>query len=353
MNHFDHVNTAAIVTANPTCTQMRLPGTFGETSSLFNSDGWQEVLHQTYGLNVETISRSRQSVPTAQVQFCEVDDARGGRVTSLPFSDYCDPQLSSFMDWDILATEIISRGKPTKFKVVKNNIPLADPRFVQDVRELWHAVDLTLTDDELWAGLDDMARRNIRKAERSGVNIRIGTAIDDVLAFYNMHVEVRKSKYKLLAQPVEFFEAIHQVFSPRDELFVMLAELEGRPIAGILFLKHGDGLYYKFNASRQLECRPNDLLIWTGIRFGRGLGLKLLDFGISALDQPGLVSFKRKFATEEKPVVQLAWHPLGYSNSQGARTAELLSQLTGLLTAPEVPASLGQRASKLLYPLFC
>jgi lipid II:glycine glycyltransferase (peptidoglycan interpeptide bridge formation enzyme) len=173
------------------------------------------------------------------------------------------------------------------------------------------------------------------------------------MAFYEMHAHVRKTKYRLLAQPVRFFENIHRVFGKRDELFVLLAEREGETVAGTLFIKQGDVLYYKFNASKATELRPNDLIVWHGMLLGNQLGLASLDFGVSALSQPGLIHFKRKFATEESEVVQLSWSPPNYTNTQGQEIGALLGKLTNALTEEGVSASAGQFASEALYRFFC
>jgi lipid II:glycine glycyltransferase (peptidoglycan interpeptide bridge formation enzyme) len=236
---------------------------------------------------------------------------------------------------------------------VFNDVPHFDRRFSQEVCALWHGVDLRRSEDELWNNLKDTARRNIRRAQRHGVTIREGKAMDDVQTFYRLHCHVRKSKYRLLAQPFSFFENIHASFEPDDRITVLLAELDGVAIAGILFLVHRDMLYYKFNASTEMEFRPNDLLAWSGILLGRSRGLSRLDFGLSDLAQPGLIAFKRKFATDEKNILQMRWSPIGHVNSHTQETDKVLSNLTQILTAPEVPDSVANGSSELLYRYFC
>src|SRR5207245_10062651 len=73
-------------------------------------------------------------------------------------------------------------------------------------------------------------------------------------------------------------------------------------LAGDFFLQWKDTLYYKFHASlpSDLSHRPNDLLVWEGIRCGKATGFDFLDFGLSDFAQEGLVRYKRKFGTEEK-----------------------------------------------------
>jgi len=138
-----------------------------------------------------------------------------------------------------------------------------------------------------------------------------------------------------------------------DQLVVLLAEVDGTAIAGILFLIHGDTLYYKFNASIDLTLRPNDLLIWSGMRLGRERGLSALDFGLSDTAQPGLVRFKRKFATSERPIIELRWSPPDYSDPRGHQAGEVLHRMTEILTAPEVPEAVTRGAGDELYRFFC
>jgi lipid II:glycine glycyltransferase (peptidoglycan interpeptide bridge formation enzyme) len=164
---------------------------------------------------------------------------------------------------------------------------------------------------------------------------------------------VRKSKYRLLAQPLAFFENLREAFAASDGIIVLSAEVDERPIAGIFLLAWQDTLYYKFNASVDVGFRPNDLLVWESILLGRRLDMKRLDFGISDIDQPGLVRYKRKFATEEREVQMLQWRPPEYSNQQGEQVTRVLKHVTQLLTDPSVPDEITRAAGDDLYRFFC
>lgn len=321
--------------------------------SLFNSAPWSDVLDRTYEMKTRVVSLPGRGSHSSEIQFCDVSDMRGRRIISLPFSDYCDPRVNRLEDWNDLASQLMEQGAPLKFKLVKNRLPASDTRFSTSVSELWHSTDISASEQVMWERLHGQARTNLRFARKNCVNVRVGTELKDVMAFYEMHAHVRKTKYGLLAQPVRFFENIHRIFGKRDELFVLLAEREGEAVAGTLFIKQGDVLYYKFNASKATELRPNDLIVWQGMMLGNQLGLKSLDFGVSALSQPGLIHFKRKYATEEREVVQLSWSPLNYVNTQGEEVGALLGKLTGALTEADVPARTGQLASDALYRFFC
>ena len=64
------------------------------SQSLFTSPAWLETIASTYGFK-PMASRTADSA----LLFVEVDDIRSRRVVSFPFSDYCDPTLSSADEW--------------------------------------------------------------------------------------------------------------------------------------------------------------------------------------------------------------------------------------------------------------
>jgi hypothetical protein len=133
---------------------------------------------------------------------------------------------------------------------------------------------------------------------------------------------------------------------------MLLAELDGRPIAGIFLLQWRNVAYYKFNASVDQHYRPNDLLIWEAILFGREHGMTMLDFGLSDSEQQGLIRYKQKFATEEREISFLRWIPQGnrYSHTDGA--GDLLDHMTRLFTDPSVPDEITWKAGEKLYRFF-
>ena len=321
--------------------------------SLFSSPQWTEAVARTYGFTISASARSFRGTTDAAILFCHVSDLRGDRVVCGPFSDYCDPLVTDAKTWHDLITPLLALRVPIMLRCLHNNLPAADARFKTTGRAAWHALDLARSEEEIWAGLSGSARQNVRNAKRNGLAVREGRTLEDVRIFRAMHGHVRKSKYRLLAQPLAFFEQLHACFAPAGGLTVLLAEAEGVPIAGVLYLEWGNALYYKFNASVAREHCPNDLLIWEGIRMGRRHGLSRLDFGLSDLQQPGLLRFKRKFATEEKAILRLRWQPQDYSDRCGQQTDRLLGRMTELFTDPSVPDEITRAAGDEFYGLFC
>ena len=98
--------------------------------------------------------------------------------------------------------------------------------------------------------------------------------------------------------------------------------------------------------------RPNELLAWESMLLGKQRGCTTYNWGVSDLDQPGLVAYKRKFATEERRVSVLRHTPAGYSNRVAAEALPVLGELTKLLTRDDVPDDVTQRAGEILYRYF-
>lgn len=321
--------------------------------SLFSCLPWIETLARTYDFEISASASTREGNAQSAILFSRVSDLRGDRIVSLPFSDYSDPLVEDAQSWDELIEPILAFALPVTLRCLRNELPVNDPRFTIARRAMWHGVDLARSEEELWAGLSGSARQNVRKAERNGVVVREARSLEAVRIFFRMHTQLRKSKYRLLAQPVAFFENLHQLFAPNERLTVLLAEVQGASVAGIFFLQWGDALYYKFNASVESTLGANDLLMWEGIRLGRRRGLARLDFGLSDLDQPGLIQYKRKYATQEREIVMLRWQPLGHADSRGEQIARTLGRITDLLTDPRVPDEITCAASDEFYRFFC
>lgn len=324
-------------------------------SDLFHSPAWHRVIHDTYGFEpVGRILLGAGGRALAGLVTCELDDFRGRRQVGLPFSDYCDPLVDSLEQWQLLTADIPT-DRPLRIRCLHNDLPRFDPEFHSVGAARWHMVRLGRPLEQLWSGLDGGARRAIRKAQQARVSVRASVDERDLRSFFEMHLAVRKRKYGYLAQPYRFFEAIKRHLLDTGAGTLLLAEMAGEPIAAVMLLTWRRRAYYKFAASRaeRLDNRPNDLLMWHCIRYARRAGFDALDLGLSDEDQPGLLRYKRKFASEEKVISFLERPGAPGSCIQGRTDAwRLLADFAALMTGDEVPDSVTERAGDLVYRYF-
>ncbi len=325
-------------------------------SNLFHSPPWIKTLQRTYELDIRAyVLREQGGAPVAGTTYCHVEDMTGARILGMPFSDYCDPLVADRQHWSLLSDQLLSSGEPVAIRCLYNDLPLSDERFRLANRAKWHGVDLAADADQLWQQVDESSRRAIRKARSQGVVVRPAETKEELRRFFELHLKVRKYKYRLLAQPYSLFEHLWEQFVEQGQGFLMVAMHEQCIIGGIYFLGWGDTIYYKFNASdsARLAYRPNDLLVWESMLYAKELGYSMLDFGLSDWDQEGLLRYKRKFATDERTIYLLRSDSAVAPSPGALKARSLLPQLTNLFTEPSVPDSITEQAGALLYRNFC
>jgi CelD/BcsL family acetyltransferase involved in cellulose biosynthesis len=324
-----------------------------ERSDVFHSPAWMRVLRRTYALEPQAAIAVDGEAVVAGLPYCAIDDVRGSRLVTLPFSDFCDPVGAEATAWAPISHHLTSFGRPVRLRTLRSRCAVADQAFTAVGEAAWHGLELRPGPEVLWNSIDPSARRAIRRAEREGLSAGLTVDIADLRAFYELHLRTRKAKYRMLAQPFSFFTNLWDEFLAPGDGGLILSRLGDEVVGGILFLNWKDVTYYKFNASHPdyLGMRPNDLALWRGIEWAAGVGLRFIDFGLSDLDQPGLLRYKRKYASEEGTIHTLRSH--GASVEAGSPlVGELLTSATRLLTDERVPDSLTEEAGAEWYRYF-
>jgi CelD/BcsL family acetyltransferase involved in cellulose biosynthesis len=328
----------------------------GPSARVFHSPEWISVLKETYGFDARAlVIRDAVGTPRAGIAYCRVvDDLFGRRLVSLPFSDYCDPLIAKNGEWNALMSVLVSENSTLILRCLHNQILRQDPSLTTYKKALWHGTSLSGRPEDLWAALHDSTRRAVEKARRSGVETEAVAGDDALEDFFQMHLHTRKHKYRLLAQPRDFFRNISRSFFKRNKGYILVARHRGETIAAAFFLLWNRTVYYKFNASdpQYLRLRPNDLLVWDGMLLAKRLGCSYWDFGLSDIDQEGLARFKRHFGTYEKEIAFLRHDPDGVKPDKYEETKHRMGQITNTLTEDSVPDSVTEKAGDILYHYF-
>jgi CelD/BcsL family acetyltransferase involved in cellulose biosynthesis len=283
----------------------------------FHAEWWSGFLSACYGF------------PTVAAVVLEGGAVRAGlplalvrrtRWVSLPFTDACSP----LGDAEALARLLdAARGRTTI--EVRGELPGAAGRPVA----LSHSLALGPDPARVHASFHrSQVQRNIRRAERDGVEIRRATSEEDVArTFYALHVRTRRR----LGAPVQrrrFFSLLWRRVLSAGHGEVLLAVHHGRPVAGAVFLRAGRTVFYKYGASdeRSWHVRPNHLIFWTAIREACEDGFVRFDFGRTDFDDIGLRDFKRGWGSDES---ELTYSTLGgdVRGVAGARAAGVARRL--------------------------
>ena len=138
-------------------------------------------------------------------------------------------------------------------------------------------LDLERSEDEILAAMKQRTRRNVRLAMRRGVAIRQGSSADLDL-FYRLYAETAGRQGFAIRPPGYYLDAWSS-FLQAGRAYLLLAEVEGEAVAGLVLFTFGPAAWYMYGASsdRHRETMPNYLLQWEAIRHARAAGCSLYD----------------------------------------------------------------------------
>ena len=138
-------------------------------------------------------------------------------------------------------------------------------------------LDLERTEEELLAGMKQKSRYNLRLAQRHGVTVRAGGA-GDLEPFYRLYAETA-ARDRFLIRPAEYYADAWGSFLGRGMAHLLLAEVQGEAVAGLVLFTFGPTAWYMYGASadRQRDKMPNHLLQWEACRTARAVGCRLYD----------------------------------------------------------------------------
>ena len=187
-------------------------------------------------------------------------------------------------DW-LLATGWQQRAAATGFGDVQ-------PRYV-------FQVDLRgQSQASLLSNMNQLWRRNVKKAEKAGVTVRLGTR-DELAAFHEVYVETARRDH-FTPRPLAYFERMWD--SLGDHLRLYLAEVPGssKPGAAAIYVRVGGHAWYSYGASTTADrdARPSNAMQWRMMLDALADGADVYDLrGISdTLDEEdplfGLIRFK-------------------------------------------------------------
>ena len=155
-------------------------------------------------------------------------------------------------------------------------------------------------EDDLLKGFNQLWRRNIKKADKAGVTVELGTG-DDLSAFHELYVETAH-RDGFTPRPLPYFQGMWRAMTAEapDRLRLYLAHHEGDLIAATTMVRVGEHAWYSYGASstEKRDVRGSNAVQWRMIRDALADGCAAYDMrGITDTldaDDPhvGLIRFK-------------------------------------------------------------
>jgi lipid II:glycine glycyltransferase (peptidoglycan interpeptide bridge formation enzyme) len=156
------------------------------------------------------------------------------------------------------------------------------------------------TEEDVLAGMNQLWRRNIRKAEKAGVVVTTGDATD-LKAFHDLYVHTAERDH-FTPRPLAYFQTMYDALGADDaeRITLWLAHHEGDPVAATIAIRVGTHAWYSYGASStdKREVRGSNAVQWAMIRDAIARGADVYDLrGITDTLDPddphvGLIQFK-------------------------------------------------------------
>lgn len=276
-----------------------------QDATVFHLSPWARVLRDCYGFTPLYVSAETGSHARSLLPFMEVSSwLTGRRGISLPFSDMC-PQLGAT---DRISRGVfqalIDRGIERHWRYVETRAATPDWPDARPASSYYaHILDASSGQSAVFSKFDSAVRRNVRKAEKSGLTAHICSDLASVREHFRLHAYTRK-RHGLPPQPFHFFEAIQRHVLAPGLGYIAAVRQNGRTLASVVFFKAGPVAFFKFGASdeRHQLLRPANLALWTAIRHSIDLGATTVHFGRNALNHDSLRRFKLSWGTTESRI---------------------------------------------------
>ncbi len=157
-----------------------------------------------------------------------------------------------------------------------------------------------LTEPDILAAMNQLWRRNIKKADKSGVVVSTGDRAD-LPAFHELYAHTAERDH-FTPRPLRYFETMYDALGAEepDRITLHLAHHEGDLVAATIAIRVGAHAWYSYGASstHKREVRGSNAVQWAMMRAALAAGAEVYDLrGITDTldaDDPhvGLIQFK-------------------------------------------------------------
>ncbi len=157
------------------------------------------------------------------------------------------------------------------------------------------------TADDVMAGMNQLWRRNIRKADKEGVVVEQGDPAEELKLFHDLYVHTAERDH-FTPRPLSYFRTMFDALLAEDpdRIRLYLARHEGDLVASTIWIRVGGHSWYSYGASstHKREVRGSNAIQWRMIQDSLEAGADVYDLrGITdtlSEDDPhfGLIQFK-------------------------------------------------------------
>lgn len=216
----------------------------------------------------------------------------GLRILGSPFPGWTTSYMGFNLRGGICRREALSALIPFAFEQLRCvHLEVMDRRLTPDEGLLLglsyspfrgYEIDLTCSEEALFARMTGACRRCIRKAEREGVRIEEAEDAGFADDYYAQLQDVFAKQGRTPTYPLSRVKALIEHLGTTGRLLLLRArDPEGRCIATGIFPAMNDTMYFWGGASWRAHqiLRPNEAIQWHAMRYWKSRGITRYDMG--------------------------------------------------------------------------
>ena len=197
---------------------------------------------------------------------------------------------------------VFDKLKCVHFEIMDRNITVQSCKEHNLKYEVFSSfeVDLSGTVEENFYKLSKNCRRDVRRAERNGVIVKISNDKDFVLDYYNQLKDVFKKQSLNPTYSFKRIESLVQSFYKSDNLLLLKAFNDKHKCIATGIFPNFNGKMFFFGGASYRKFQnllPNEALIWHAMKYG-------IENNIHTFDMGGGGHYKRKYGGK---IITVPW----------------------------------------------
>ena len=187
-----------------------------------------------------------------------------------------------------------------RLQAAEGGFSAGQPQYVFQV-PLRHADATARTEAEVLAGMNQLWRRNIKKAAKEGVEVSTSTSPTDLKAFHDLYVHTAERDH-FTPRGLAYFETMVEALGGEhpERIKLWFARHQGDLVAATIAIRVGAHAWYSYGASstEKRDVRGSNAVQWAMIQDALAAGADVYDLrGITDTLDPddshaGLIQFK-------------------------------------------------------------
>jgi serine/alanine adding enzyme len=161
-----------------------------------------------------------------------------------------------------------------------------------------YLIDLNKSQEDLWKNISETRRKQIKRAEKRGLSVKMEHKADNIKEVYNVLMETYK-RTRLEKEEIDIFLNCNNYLSANNNVRYFMAYADEKLVGFRIVLIYKKYIYdwYAGNLSDYQSHYPNDLLVWEVLKWGNENGYTTFNFG--GAGKPGIPygvrEFKKRF----------------------------------------------------------